>query len=203
MHFTISGKQMDVGDALRGHVMDALTQVTEKYFDRPIEGAVTFTRVAHLFHAHVSVHVGRGLAVLGEGKGEDAYKAFDAAVGRIGKQLRRYKRKLRDHHNGSNSAVESLAAPQYILAGSLEDADGASEEGRSDNGAEMPDGDPAVIAEMTMDIPTLAVSEAVMRLDLAGQSAMMFRNRAHGGLNMLYRRPDGNIGWVDPDGAPT
>lgn len=204
MHVTISGKQIDVGDALRRHATDTLSTITEKYFDRPIEATVTFRREAHRFLAQVTVHVGRELRVNGEGQAGDAYQAFDAAVGRIGKQLRRYKRRLRDHHNGSDMTVEFVAAPQYILAGDASPhapADPAETAG--DDAPEAADGDPAVIAELTMDIPTLAVSEAVMRLDLANQSAMMFRNSVHGGLNMLYRRADGNIGWVDPDGAPT
>jgi len=188
METSVKAKQLDIGDALRNHVEASLNDTVTKYFEKALDANVTFSREAHSFRADISVHPGRGMLVQGSGSGGDAYGAFDGALERIGKQLRRYKRRLRDHHKGGDPDEQVLA--QYsILQPEPEEA-------------EVPeDGQPAIIAEMTHDIQTLSVSEAVMRIDLADAPAMMFRNRAHGGLNMVYRRKDGNIGWIDPADA--
>jgi ribosomal subunit interface protein len=186
MNLTVNGKGIDVGEALRTHVASSLDRVLEKYFSNPIDATATFSKQGHLFKVQISVHVGRGILMQADGDGGDAYIAFDGAADTVAKRLRRHKRRLRDHHREPN---DSYAARYFVLA------DAESEESPADtNGAIAP----AVIAEMEADIPTLTVSQAVMRLDLAGLAAMMFHNRAHGGLNMVYRRSDGNIGWVDP-----
>src|SRR5689334_1963893 len=186
MNLTVNGKGIDVGEALRTHVADSLDRVLEKYFSNPIDATTTFSKQGHLFKVQLSVHVGRGILMQADGQGADAYLAFDGAADTVAKRLLRHKKRLRDHHREPN---DSYAARYFVLA------DAESEEGAADaNGAAAP----AVIAEMEADIPTLTVSQAVMRLDLAGLAAMMFHNRAHGGLNMVYRRSDGNIGWVDP-----
>ncbi len=180
---------MDVGDALRGHATDHLSDAVTKYFARAIEASVTFTPEAHRkVRADISVHPGRGLVVQGGAEADDAYAAFDGALNRIAKQLRRYKRRLKNHHKSSDER-DVLSAQQYVLA--VED--------HEDEAAE--DASPAVIAEMQTEISNLTVSEAVMRLDLADAPVLMFINRAHGGLNVIYRRPDGNIGWIDPSHA--
>jgi ribosomal subunit interface protein len=186
MNLTVNGKGIDVGEALRTHVAESLGRVLEKYFSNPIDAAATFSKQGHLFKVQISVHVSRGILMQADGEGGDAYGAFDGAVATVSKRLLRHKQRLRDHHREPN---DSYAAKYFVLA------DAEAEEGaNADDGAAAP----AVIAEMEADIPTLTVSQAVMRLDLAGLSAMMFHNRAHGGLNMVYRRGDGNIGWVDP-----
>lgn len=190
MQLSVKGKQLDVGDALRTHVSEALSRILDKYFGDAIEVTVTLSRVAHLYRAVVSAHVGRGIQLEAHGEANEPYPAFDAAADRLSKRLRRYKRRLRDH-NTKPAEGAPLPAQQYILAG----------EGQDDSGEESSaDGQPAVVAEMTTEIPTLTVSEAVMRMDLGNLSAMMFRNSAHGGLNMIYQRSDGNIGWIDPRG---
>lgn len=187
MNLTVKGKNIDVGEALRTHVAQALDHGIAKYFGNPIEATVTFSKQSHLFSADLSVHIGRGILVQAEASADQAYAAFDLAMDHLAKRMRRYKRRLRDHHRAE---TQSFRAAQYILA----------PEGEEDveigavNGSEAP----AVIAEMQTEIPTLTVGEAVMRLDLSDLKAMMFLNRAHGGLNMVYRRNDGNIGWVDP-----
>ena len=117
---------------------------------------------------------------------DDAYAAFDIAMAHLAKRLRRHKRRLRDHHN-SQRAVESLPAQSYVLAGYEAEDSG---EATGDN--------PVIIAEDTTDIAELTVSEAVMRLDIADLPALMFRNAGSGGLNVVYRRADGNVGWIDP-----
>ncbi|MCP4330390.1 MAG: ribosome-associated translation inhibitor RaiA [Alphaproteobacteria bacterium] len=191
MHLSVSGKQMDVGGALKSHVEQGLATTVTKYFDNAIEAHVVFSRVAHQIRSDISVHVGRGIIVQGHGESADAYSAFDGASDRIGKRLRRYKGRLRDHHRNRGPQVDTQMAQQYVLAANHDEDDGE------------PTGDeasPMVIAESSTQIATVTVGEAVMMMDLAELAAMMFRNVAHGGLNMLYRRQDGNIGWVDPRG---
>lgn len=187
MNLTVNGKNIDVGEALRTHVSDALEHGIGKYFGNPIEATVTFTKESHLFVADLSVHIGRGIQMQAESSADQAYVAFDRAMEHLAKRLRRHKRRLRDHHRAE---IESFRAAQYILAPQGEEEVDA----HAVNGSESP----AVIAEMQTEIPTLTVGEAVMRLDLSDLKAIMFLNRAHGGLNMVYRRNDGNIGWVDP-----
>lgn len=189
MQLSVKGKQLDVGDALRTHVDEALTRILDKYFGDAIEVTVTLSRDAHLYRAVVSAHVGRGIHLEAQGEANEPYPAFDVAADRLSKRLRRYKRRLRDHNNKPVEGAP-LPAQQYILAA----------EGPDDEEASNADGQPAVVAEMTTEIPTLTVSEAVMRMDLGDLPAMMFRNSAHGGLNMIYQRSDGNIGWIDPRG---
>ena len=186
MQFTVTGKQLDVGDALRAHVEDSLDSTVAKYFDNSVETHVVFAREAHLFRTTISVHVGRGITVQGAG---DPYAAFDAANEHVGTRLRRYKRRLRDHHKNRSNDVEILEAQQYVLR-SDEAADAEEDTGHEH----------MIVAELTTEIPTLTVGEAVMRMDLADSQQLMFRNSAHGGLNMVYRRDDGNIGWIDPRG---
>jgi ribosomal subunit interface protein len=191
MQLTVRGKQLDVGDALRAHVAEALDNVVSKYFGKPIEATVVLSREAHLYRAQISVHVGRGIQLQSEAEADAPYAAFDAAAGHVAKRLRRYKGRLRDHHR---KAVEGEPAQQYVLAPVAEDYVDHDD---------SPDAEPVVVAEMQTEIPTLSVSEAVMRLDLSEAAALMFRNGAHGGLNMIYRREDGNVGWVDPRGNRT
>lgn len=187
MEISVKGKNMDVGEALSAHVQDQLTPAVNKYFNQAIDATVTFSREAHQLRADISVHPGpRGLLIQSKSEGADAYGAFEGALERIAKQLRRYKRRLSDHHKGLTAADEYLQAQQYVM-----------EPEQEDNAVE-PDGQPAIVAEMETHIATLTVSEAVMRMDLADVPVVMFRNTANGGLNVVYRRNDGNIGWIDP-----
>ncbi len=190
MQLSVKGKQLNVGDALRTHVSESLSRILGKYFGDAIEVGVTFSREGHWYRAVVAAHVGRGIQLHAQGEADEPYPAFDTAAERLAKRLRRYKRRLRDHRKDTEPAPESLPAQQYILAGDAEEQAAEDEI----------DGRPAVVAEMATEIPSLTVSEAVMRMDLAEQPALMFRNSSHSGLNMIYRRPDGNIGWIDPRG---
>jgi ribosomal subunit interface protein len=188
MQLIVKGQQIDVGDALREHVRASLDGVFGKYFGRAIEATVIFSRDAHLLRAALTVHVGRGITAQSEATADQPYAAFDIAADRLAKRLRRHKRRLRDHHKlPPEATLPAQAADHYVLAHDDEEGGEA-------------DGQPAVVAEMKAEILALTVSEAVMRLDLEDSGALMFVNRAHGGLNMVYRRPDGNIGWVDPKG---
>jgi ribosomal subunit interface protein len=196
MQVSVTGKQIDVGDALRGRVDERLTELVSKYFDSPIDGTVVFSREGKgkQLRADISVHVGRGILMQGQGEADEAHAAFDTALERIAKQLRRYKRRLRDHHRKPGAEVPAtFQAQQYVIAANDEEE---TEEQIS------PDGQPVVIAEMTSPIEAMTVGEAVMRMDLADVPAMVFMNSAHGGINVVYRRADGHIGWVDPTGNP-
>ena len=195
MQLTVIGKQIDVGDALRTHVGDSLETISAKYFENAIDANVVLSRQAHLYRADIALHPSRNVLMQSNAEAADPYVAFDLAADRMAKRLRRYKRRLRDYNKGRDQAGEaSQTAQAYVLdAGS----DGA---GDGDGEAEVGD-QPLVVAEMTTEIESLTVSDAVMRLDLGGLPALLFRNSAHGGLNMVYRRQDGNVGWVDPQGT--
>lgn len=189
MQLTVQGKQIDIGDALRTHVSEKIEEINEKYFNHATDAHVTFSREGHghgLIRTLISIHVSRGIKVSAEAMEGDPYLSFDVALAKAAKQMRRYKSRLRDRSETASreELVESLAR-DYVL----DSADGAEE---------VPESDPIVVAEMTTNIQTMSVSEAVMRLDLGGQNALMFRNAKNGELNMVYRRNDGNVGWVDP-----
>ena len=186
MKLSVKGVQIDVGDALRAHVETQLQDLVAKYFGDSLDAHVTFSREAHLFCADIMVHAGRGITLQSNASAGEPYPAFDAAAARLATRLRRYKNKIKHHHHESRSEVAALMASAFVL--NAQDHD--REEEVNDN--------PAVIAEMTTPVESLTVGEAVMRLDLGDLPALMFRNKGHGGLNMIYRRPDGNIGWVDP-----
>lgn len=201
MQVTVKGKQLDVGDALRTHVKDQLATLVGKYFGNPMEATVILSKDANLYKADIQVHVGRGILLQSYAQANEPYPAFDEAADKVAKRLRRYKRRLKDHHERQNLAqLPVTSARKYIL-----EADGADHEDfeeETESTAEVNGHHPMVVAEMETAIEMLTVSEAVMRMDLAELPALMFRNRAHGGLNMIYRRPDGNVGWVDPAGTP-
>jgi len=198
MHVTVKGKQLDVGDALRTHVTETLTAMVGKYFANPLEATVVLSKDAHQFTADIQVHVGRGILLQSTAAADQPYPAFDDAADKVAKRLRRYKRRLRDHHQ--RDAAEAMPARKYIIEAPAGDHDEEAGEDHSATAVDGPDHEhqPIIVAEMDWSIEPLTVSEAVMRMDLADLPALMFRNRAHGGLNMVYRRPDGNVGWVDP-----
>ena len=193
MQLSINGKQLDVGVALKTHIEDRLPEMIGKYFENPTDAHVTISREAGDMKADVSVHIGKGIMLRGNAVAGDAYAAFDEAMEHVGKRLRRYKRRLRDHHKDRSETVETLTALQYVLAAETDAPEFTGDASEPDQ--------PVIVAEAATDIENLTASEAVMRMDLANLPALMFRNVAHGGLNMVYRRQDGNIGWVDPRGA--
>lgn len=195
MQLTVQGKQMDVGDALRTHVTERLEDINSKYFNHATDATVTFAKEGHghgLIKATIHIRVGKNIMVIADNAEADPYAAFDTSAEKVAKQLRRYKKKLRDHHTrtGQLQDADFLKAMDYTLAGPADS--------ESDDEIEAGD-EPVVVAEMTTDIQTMSVSDAVMRMDLSGQPALLFRNAKHKGLNMVYRRPDGNIGWIDPE----
>ena len=194
MQITVSGKQVDLSDALRTRVAEHLDQIAGKYFDHAQEASVTFSRARSFFTCDINVHAGRGLPLRGEGEAADAHTAFDDAAEHIAKRLRRYRRRVNEHARDLANRARPEAARQYILR-QEEDAAGSPA-----NGAAAPTY-ATVIAESVAEIDTLSVSDAVMRMDLADQPVLMFRNSGNSELNVVYRRADGNIGWIDPAGV--
>ena len=189
MQITVSGKQVNLSDALRERVADHLDVIAGKYFDDALEANVTFSRARSFFTCDINVHAGRGLTLRGEGEAADAHSAFDDAAEHIAKRLRRYRRRVNDHARDLVHRARPEAGRQYVLR---QDEDAVATPA-SDTPAYA-----TVIAESTAEINTLSVGEAVMRMDLADQQVMMFRNSATAELNVVYRRTDGHIGWIDP-----
>ena len=192
MQITVSGKQVELSDALRTRVADHLDQITGKYFDSAQEASVTFSRARSFFTCDINVHAGRGLTLRGEGEAADAHGAFDDAAEHIAKRLRRYRRRVNDHARDLANRARPEAARQYVLRQEEEAAHQSS-----GTVTEAPTY-ATVVAETSAEISTLSVGEAVMRMDLADQPVLMFRNSATSELNVVYRRPDGNVGWIDP-----
>jgi ribosomal subunit interface protein len=188
MRYQISGKQIDIGEALQTHVKAELGEVVEKYAQRPTECIVVFSRSAHEFVCETTIHLSTGLSASAKGHATEIYAAFESCREKMDKQIRRYKRRIRNYHSDRKAPVEFDGASQYILA--------ATEE--TDDDAGLDSLQPVVIAEMETKIPSITVGEAVMQLELAGQKMLVFRNEGHGGVNVVYRRDDGNIGWIDP-----
>lgn len=187
MRYQITGKQIDIGEALQTHVKAELGEVIEKYAQRPTEAIVVFSKVAHEHVCETVVHLSSGLNVTAKGHAPEIYAAFEACREKMDKQLRRYKRRIRNHHHNRAQPVEFGGGSSYILA--------PTEEPEDDDNAEI---QPIIIAEMETKIPSVSVGEAVMQLELSGQEFMVFRNESHAGVNVVYRRKDGNIGWIDP-----
>jgi ribosomal subunit interface protein len=194
MQITVSGKQVDLSDALRTRVSDHLDVIATKYFDHALEAQVTFSRARSFFTCDISVHAGRGLTLRGEGEAADANTAFDDAAEHIAKRLRRYRRRVNEHAREIANRERPEAARQYTLQ--QEDSATAAANGGAETVAYA-----TVIAEQITEISVLSVGEAVMRMDLADQPVLMFRNSTTAELNVVYRRSDGNIGWIDPGGS--
>ncbi len=187
MRYQISGKQIDVGEALSSHVKTELGETIEKYAQRPTDATVTFSRSAHEFLCDTVVHLSTGLTAQAQGRATEVYAAFEQCRERMDKQLRRYKRRLKDHKKERGEPVAFETAGLYVLASDDEQWES------QDSGPQ-----PMIIAEMETRVPTLSVGEAVMQMELAGKPMLVFRNEKHGGVNVVYSRDDGNVGWIDP-----
>jgi ribosomal subunit interface protein len=188
MRIQVNGKHMDVGDALRDHVAARINDIALKYAERPVEAIVTFSKDRHEFLADASLHLSTGMTAQARGRATDVYDSFEGSAERMEKQLRRYKRRLKDHHQTRENPIEAFGAPAYIL-----------DAGKHENESDEPDTlTPVIVAEMETKVQSLSVGEAVMQMELASAPLLVFRNNAHGGVNVVYQREDGNIGWVDP-----
>ena len=193
MQVQVTGKHVDVGDALRTRVADNLTTSIGKYFDRGGGADVVVSREGHSFKVDCAVTLASGQQLTTHGLGGDAYMAVDAAVAKMETRIRRYKRRLKDHHLQALAKQQETAAYFVLQPTDLEGAD----EGEDDSFGTFPE--PMVIAETETPVRTMTVSMAVLDLDLTETQALVFRNAAHGGLSVVYRRADGNIGWIDPE----
>lgn len=185
MRYQISGKQIDIGEALQTHVKEELGAAVQKYAERPTDANIVFSKSANEFVCEATVHLSTGLTAQAKAHAHEIYAAFDNCCEKMEKQLRRYKRRLKDHHRDRAEPVELLGASSYILASDEADSEPESLQ-------------PIIVAEMETKIPSLSVGEAVMQMELAGAPVLIFRNETKNGLNVVYRREDGNIGWIDP-----
>ena len=193
MQITVAGKQVELSDALRTRVSSALDTIAGKYFDHALEAHVTFSRARSFFTCDINVHAGPGLMLRGEGEAADANGAFDDAAEHIAKRLRRYRRRVNEHARDQAHRERPQAARQYTLRQEEEETPPAGDATAATYAT--------VVAEVPTEIALLTVSDAVMRMDLADQPVLMFRNSTTGVLNVVYRRSDGHIGWIDPNGA--
>ncbi len=186
MDIRVSGHQMETGTALQEHVDERLAGIVEKYFDQAISSHVTFGKApASAFACDIVMHVMQGLILKSQADAQDAHHAFESAADKIEKQLRRYKRRIKDRHEQSAYALREEEAAYVIFAG-------------DDSDEEIVADAPPVIAETKVDIPESSVADAVMLLDLRNTNALFFKNAGTGRHNMVYRRNDGSIGWVEP-----
>jgi len=186
MRITITGRKLNVSNSLKEHIESRLEGSVKKYFTQTIDGDVTLSKNAHLFRADCKIHIGHGIYLQSSDEETEIYSAFDAAAEKMETRLRRYKRRITNHHKERGNAKENTAAAYNVVD-------------MSDDKEIEPEGNiPIIVAEMNMDIPDVTVSDAVMRLDLGELQTLMFRNSGHGRINVVYRRADGNIGWIDP-----
>lgn len=189
MHVTVAGKQVETGEALKVHVRDGLDAITRKYFDHALEASVTFHRNRALFACDINLKAGRGLTMRAEGEGPDAHRAFEEAAEHLAKRLRRYRRRVNEHARSAAPDRDQPLGRERVIEAIAEE-----EEAPLPNGADHG----AIIAEHPAAIELLTVGEAVMRMDLAHVPVLMFRNKSTRALNVVYRRGDGNVGWIDP-----
>ena len=191
MPFRVSGKNIAVGEALRGRVNQRIAEVTAKYFDGGYSGHVTIGKDGFGFRTECVVHLDSGIILEAEATAGDAYSSADLAAERIEKRLRRYKSRLKDHQaartDGPAADRNAPAATSYVIAAPDEEAD-----------EEITEFNPVIIAETTTALKRMSVSDAVMQLDLTGTAVVVFRHAGHGRVNLVYRRADGHIGWIDP-----
>lgn len=186
MTIQIAGRHLDVGDALRERISGGLEAAVTKYFDRSFEASVTVEKRGHEVITDCNVHLPSGIVLQSTGAASDPYASLEDSLEKMEKRVRRYHRRLKDHHK--RSPLPSEPATAFIIKGSDEDT--LEDKGEA----------PLIVAESASDVKTMSVSEAVMQLELSDTPAVLFRNVKHSGLNMVYRREDGNIGWVDPAG---
>jgi len=189
MSIQITGKNLDIGDALRGFIVDHMDQIVDKFIGRDVSGHVRVQKEHNMFRTSCSIRLNSGLTLESNAESDDAYSSATQSFEKLEKRLRRYKRRLKNHHHDNNHVDKfSIGHPAVdSLVESRDDDDVADDE----------DG-PLIVAETKMVVPALSVSDAVMQMDLAEQPVLVFRNASHGNVNVVYRRADGNIGWIDP-----
>ena len=192
MSFRVSGRNIDVGEALRTRINARIAEATAKYFDGGFSGHVTVGKDGFGFRTECVIHLDSGIVLEADAMAADAYASADQVAGRIEKRLRRYKRRLKNHQgagaDGEAPAARAIEASSYVIAAPEHEDDDDESRGF----------DPVIIAESTTALRRLSVSDAVMELDLTGAAVVVFRHAGHGRVNLVYRRGDGHIGWIDP-----
>jgi ribosomal subunit interface protein len=190
MDLRVSGKNFSIGEAMRKHVSDKIQAAVQKYFDGKVSGHVVVDHEGAGYRADCTLHLASGITLQSEGRAMEPYASFDQAAERLEKRLRRYKRRLKDHHAPDSSAhgVDREVFASYVLEAPEEE----SHEGEFS---------PVIVAEKTATLRRLPVSSAVLDLDMTGAPVLVFRNAGTERVNIVYRRSDGNIGWIDPAGA--
>ena len=192
MSFRVSGKNIDIGDALRTRVTTRVAEVVDKYFDGGYSGHATVGKEAFGFRTECVIHLDSGIVLQSDAMAGDAYSSADQAAERIEKRLRRYRHRLKDRHtaraNGRHADLpaETIDAPSYVI------------EAPNEAEQEVTGFNPVIIAESTTSLRSMSVSDAVLDLDMTGGQVLVFRHAGHGRVNVVYRRPDGHIGWIDP-----
>lgn len=195
MRMQITGRHVDLGQALQTRISEEVSAALDKYSARASDVVVTVGRDgAAAFVVDCTIHLDSGIVLQVQGEGPDAHLAFENALPKVEKRVRRYRKRLKDHHKQAPLPVEQSA--YFVLRGDENEPDDAETEpasGSGENGHA-----PLIIAETRMDLRTMPVAMAVLQLEMLEQPALLFRNAASGQLNLVYRRSDGNIGWVDP-----
>ena len=188
MNVQINGKQLDIGNSLSSHAKNKLKELIFKYSKSATDSSVTFSKNRYEYFCDISIHLSTGMTVQSKGKANDIYDSFENSLDKISKQLRRYKRRLKNHHNDRKQPIEFINASSYVISKVDETEDSIEKESLK----------PLIIAEMQAKIPTISVGEAVMQMELSGANMLIFRNSSHKKINVVHIRDDGNIGWVDP-----
>ena len=189
MNVQINGKQLDIGSSLSSHAKNKLEELIFKYSKSATDSTVTFSKNRYEYLCDISIHLSTGMTVQSKGKANDIYDSFENSLEKISKQLRRYKRRLKSHHNDRKQPIEFINANSYVISKFDESEDSTKKESLK----------PLIIAEMQAKIPTISVGEAVMQMELSGANMLIFRNSSHKKINVVHFREDGNIGWVDPE----
>lgn len=187
MQVQITGKNLDIGSALREHIEDRVSSQVTKYFERAISASIMVEKQKNSFVAECILNLATGLTLASKGQGGDAYSAFNLSLEHLETRLRRYKRRLNNHQRQRQEPILSAEASSFVIA--------ASSDGDADESEEL---SPAIVAESTHKISQLSVGEAVMKLEISDVPFVLFKNDKHEAINIVYRREDGNIGWVDP-----
>ena len=189
MNIQINGKQIDVGESLRSYVEKKTTEMTSKYSSLATDIITTFSKDRYEYLCDISIHISTGMTAQSKGRATDIYDSFESSLEKIAKQLRRYKRRLKNHHSERKKPIEFVTANSYVISTRDEETDSYERESLK----------PLIIAEMQTKIPILSVGEAVMQMELTGSNLLIFRNSLHKKINVVHLRDDGHVGWVDPE----
>ena len=187
MRYQISGQQINIGDALQVHVKGELSEIAQKYAERPTDANVIFSRNAYEYMCEITIHLSTGLNAAASARETEIYLAFESCSSKLEKQLRRYKRRLKDHHRRRAQPIEMSGAASYVLS-STDPHENSEPETLQ----------PIIVAETEAMIPSVSVGEAVMQMEISGVDFLVFRNEIKRNINVVYKRDDGNIGWIEP-----